>query len=183
MKPCRVEGCERRIRRLGLCFGHLNRGEDATVAQRVPATLRESEGHKRCCACDQWLPVERFTNDRNARDGRRAICLACHSSRRRVAKFGVSADWFTETLAAQGGCCAICQSPEPRGRGWAIDHDHQCCPSNGASCGKCVRGILCSPCNLALGLFADRVEVLASATDYLVRHAATAFDQDAQVLT
>ena len=32
-----------------------------------------------------------------------------------------------------------------------VDHDHNCCPENGKSCGKCVRGLLCMKCNFTVG--------------------------------
>lgn len=40
----------------------------------------------------------------------------------------------------------------------AVDHDHD---TGG------IRGILCQPCNMALGLFKDDEEILASAIEYL----------------
>jgi hypothetical protein len=44
-----------------------------------------------------------------------------------------------------------------------VDHDHRCCPGP-VSCGACVSGLLCTPCNLAAGHVsdsADRAEGLA----------------------
>lgn len=168
---CKAAGCGRRIRIGGLCFGHSRRGPDSPIAPRHKAASRDEAGRKRCFACTEWLPLETFTKDKRAPDGLRNICLECHRLRRRLYHFGISPDWFDTTFEAQGKCCAICQSPDPRGRGWAIDHDHRCCPGKSGSCGQCVRGILCSPCNLALGLMGDNVEVLASAADYIKRHA------------
>jgi hypothetical protein len=75
---------------------------------------------------------------------------------------------FDAMLAGQGGC-AICHRTEPTGNGqWAVDHDHGCCPGE-ESCGKCVRGILCSMCNHGLGMFEDNLDTLMSAVAYLKR--------------
>ena len=46
----------------------------------------------------------------------------------------------------QGGRCAICL----RRRRLAVDHDHRHCPGQ-EGCPTCVRGLLCFPCNGALG--------------------------------
>jgi recombination endonuclease VII len=38
-----------------------------------------------------------------------------------------------------------------------IDHDHNCCKTEKASCGKCVRGLLCVSCNTALGIIERKI--------------------------
>lgn len=48
-----------------------------------------------------------------------------------------------------------------------IDHDHSCCPGNARSCGNCVRGSLCGPCNHGLGYFRDDPVRLQAAIEYL----------------
>ncbi|MFD8270366.1 endonuclease domain-containing protein [Streptomyces althioticus] len=63
-------------------------------------------------------------------------------------RYGLSWEDYLGLLAFQGEACAVCRSVTPRGKGvWHVDHDHKCCPQSSESCGKCVRGILCSPCN------------------------------------
>lgn len=49
-----------------------------------------------------------------------------------------------------------------------VDHDHACCPS-GSSCGKCVRGFLCAPCNQILGFAKDDIAQLKGLVSYLER--------------
>jgi hypothetical protein len=68
-------------------------------------------------------------------------------------KYGLTARGYKQILDAQGGVCAICERP-PEGRRLAIDHDHDCCPggNNKKNCGKCIRGLLCTPCNTNLGV-------------------------------
>jgi len=67
---------------------------------------------------------------------------------------------YNALLEIQGGVCAICGSDDPKtgGRSFAVDHDHVT--------GK-VRGLLCSPCNRALGGFNDDPVRLQRAVDYL----------------
>jgi hypothetical protein len=66
-------------------------------------------------------------------------------------RFGITPEMYADMLARQGGRCAICEKPN----GFysvrlVIDHDHACCPGK-KTCGKCVRGLLCTACNLHLG--------------------------------
>lgn len=64
----------------------------------------------------------------------------------------------------QKGLCAICSK-------WAklvVDHDHTCC-NKPPTCGKCVRGLLCYPCNIGLGQFKDNPDLLRAAIAYLAK--------------
>ena len=76
---------------------------------------------------------------------------------------------YDRMLAAQGGVCAICLEPPPSGKFLDVDHDHSCCPGEGArtrTCGKCVRGLVCRSCNSALHLL-DNPAKRARAMVYL----------------
>jgi hypothetical protein len=48
-----------------------------------------------------------------------------------------------------------------------VDHDHQCCPVDRYSCGKCVRGLICRTCNMAAGLVYESSETARSLAAYL----------------
>lgn len=92
------------------------------------------------------------------------------TSIRQLAAFGLTPEDYDRMLSLQGGSCAICGgSPDRSGRcqRFFVDHDHRCCPDRAKSCGQCVRGLLCSACNSALGLFGDDPDRLRSALDYL----------------
>jgi hypothetical protein len=51
----------------------------------------------------------------------------------------------------QGYACGMCRELFAEGQLIHVDHDHECCPVKNRSCGKCVRGLLCHGCNIALG--------------------------------
>ena len=68
---------------------------------------------------------------------------------------------FDKMLDDQDGCCAICGTTEPGGRGWHVDHDH--------ATGK-NRGLLCTNCNVGIGHFKDTPALLELAASYLRLH-------------
>lgn len=78
-------------------------------------------------------------------------------------RYGVGIEWYQETLRKQSGCCAVCGADNPRRTNvkyFAVDHDH--------ATGK-PRGLICSPCNVGIGMLQDSVEILHQAIDYLER--------------
>jgi hypothetical protein len=68
--------------------------------------------------------------------------------------FGLTPQDVDSMVTEQGGLCAICRASEPK----HIDHDHET---------DRVRGILCGPCNMGLGLFGDEPGRLLAAIRYL----------------
>ena len=89
-------------------------------------------------------------------------------------RHSMGAGGFRKLLELQGGCCACCGDDlaidlrPGLGRSVHVDHDHSCCPT-GRSCGKCVRGILCSDCNSMLGMARDDPARLRFGVEYLER--------------
>lgn len=81
--------------------------------------------------------------------------------------FGLSLEEYQKMHDEQGGRCAICDSPETETRNGkvkmlAVDHCH--------GTGR-VRGLLCSPCNQAIGKLRDDPAIIRRAADYLDRYA------------
>jgi hypothetical protein len=89
------------------------------------------------------------------KNGGGRYCTICHRYNRIKSKYGVTAVQWDEMVLEQEGRCAICPEPlvEPH-----IDHDH--------ATGE-TRRLLCSPCNLVLGLMHDSPERLEAAALYL----------------
>lgn len=82
-------------------------------------------------------------------------------------KYGIGLQDLYMVLDLQRGGCAICgaRSPGRKGRGgkeseWIVDHDH--------STGK-VRGVVCHPCNVIMGLAKDNPTLLRDIAHYLER--------------
>lgn len=132
---------------------------------------------KTCCRCKQAKPLGAFHLSRRAVDGRDPRCRDCRKQdtarapkdpqRTRnhglVRLYGITATEYEELHAAQAGVCAICKEPETLTRNGVlrnlcVDHDH--------ITGQ-VRGLLCASCNLAVGKFKDKPDLMLSAADYL----------------
>lgn len=89
-------------------------------------------------------------------------------------RYGITPERYEAMLAEQGGLCAICHQAETaviKGTtcSLAVDHDRRCC-SGKKSCGKCVRGLLCGRCNMALGGIKESAETLRAMAAYLELH-------------
>lgn len=82
-------------------------------------------------------------------------------------QYGITIADFERMRQEQGGCCAVCgrsDSADKRGYRLHVDHCH--------ATGK-VRGLLCSNCNLGIGKFGDKPELLDAALQYVRKHLRT----------
>lgn len=168
---CSVDGCGSPIQAVRMCSRHHQRnfkyGNPLGGNPALPA-MEVTEMGRRCRKCRRDLPPSAFYEVANAT---KHVCKECEDLTKLARKYGLPPDQYWKMFHDQGGVCAVCGEP-PGGDGrfkrLSVDHDHACCPG-AESCGKCVRGLLCRPCNFGLGGFRDRVELLHAAEAYLRR--------------
>ena len=135
---------------------------------------------KVCRACKQEKRLIRdFHKRTDSPDGYNFICKVCNQEQVRNSKgraewlmryhlkkcTGLSWEQYEGLLEAQSGKCAICGSENPGRVGskfkrFHVDHCHQT---------ETIRGLLCTQCNTALGLFYDDPTILHNAIQYLKR--------------
>jgi hypothetical protein len=135
---------------------------------------------KICSACRADLPLTAFGKNRSAKDGLANQCLDClkesrrkwreanpglHRARHMKNRYGIALDEYEAMVKLTGGRCPVCgQPPSPVFEAaFDLDHDHLT--------GK-VRGLLCRPCNLALGGARDDPAILRALADYIEAHRA-----------
>lgn len=122
-------------------------------------------GQRKCNICCETKAVSEFYfNKKKLRPN--ACCKKCDCSRKRKynyssqrrsklkSKYGITDIDFELMLEKQNGTCAICSCAAAK----VVDHCHRT---------GVVRGLLCSPCNLMLGLANDNQKTLISALAYL----------------
>ncbi|HET8768701.1 MAG TPA: endonuclease domain-containing protein, partial [Pedococcus sp.] len=89
-----------------------------------------------CKGCQRTIRARQYAIHRDKELARNAEYRAANIARiaagqavNRLRRYGLTKDKFSAILAAQGGACAVCASPEPGGRhgSWHVDHDHDCC--------------------------------------------------------
>ena len=80
--------------------------------------------------------------------------------------YGLGDQDYGKIYEAQGGYCANCGRATGATRRLSVDHDHKCC-AGPVSCGYCVRGLLCRPCNDFLGYVRDDWNAFARGVRYL----------------
>lgn len=146
---------------------------------------------KRCANCKLAKPIDQFSRNRRNRDGFQSRCRSCQKeihrdyyvrnsesviartkvwaannpekvkilsrNRQRVRLYGLTSQDYDALMESQSSRCAGC-GDEFGDTMPHIDHDHM----TGA-----VRGLLCGPCNKALGMAADSSERLIGLARYL----------------
>lgn len=87
---------------------------------------------------------------------------AAYSRKRHLErKYGITPQRWDEMFAAQGGLCAICKVPGRTGKHGKLAVDH--CHVTGR-----VRGLLCTPCNISIGILGETPEQWQIVMNYLV---------------
>ena len=135
---------------------------------------------KICIKCGEVKDIELFAKGGKYLDGRRNYCKQCHSKyvtqyiknnpskrsrsdyKRKFKRHGLDESSYLLLLNKYNGKCHSCKDRDAIN----IDHDHSCC-SGSYSCGKCVRGVLCSQCNTALGLLQDSPQKIKNLIKYI----------------
>src|ERR1700741_3878738 len=108
---------------------------------------------------------------------KRSKCIHCskldyldnidqEKSRKLIYYYRITLIEYEELLVKQNGRCKICPNTPKTAGTLVVDHSHSCCPGR-RSCGKCIRGLLCSACNTAIGLLEDDVSRMAQAIIYI----------------
>lgn len=123
---------------------------------------KQDTGVCRTCEVEKPLTKE-FFYWRSESKTFRTECKECHKEREIKRKFGIDYLEYHRILKSQGYRCDICRSELESSRytKFAIDHCHRT---------GHVRGLLCTNCNTALGLFKDSQHRLDSAIKYLHKH-------------
>lgn len=136
-----------------------------------------------CNKCHKDLPEEDFRavavvgvvqalNWRAGKKVRRKICKNCHSieskkhynyekkrNQHLERRYNISQEDYDLMFKKQGEKCAICGRGEKQ-NSLSVDHDHET--------GE-IRGLLCPPCNRAIGILGDDIVGVERALHYLKR--------------
>lgn len=142
------------------CFQRTLTGYSARIDTRYDET------HQECRRCLRWLVHGNFTKGASGA-GLSTICKLC----RRIGNYNITLLTYTEMVSRQDNKCKICglQGADNLHGSLVIDHDHSCCDKASASCGECVRDLLCHMCNYSLGHLNENVTTIQNLIKYLER--------------
>jgi hypothetical protein len=139
---------------------HCRKGHELTPENTAICTYRDGRIRRQCRICKK-------NGYKIWRDKNREYLLGAYKRRRiaggvwsparvRMYRYGLTPERYQAMFSEQGGMCKLrC------GRAIAaVDHDH---------CTNLVRGLLCKPCNAALGLLKDDPLLMERAAEYIRR--------------
>ena len=118
---------------------------------------------KQCRSCGVEKPLSEYFI-RNDTGKHRNDCIQCQRDLKNAERYekvyGITLSDYDDMFIKQNGTCAICHLPQTDSRKnrLCVDHDH--------TTGE-VRGLLCSTCNVGIGLLKDDERLLSNAIKYL----------------
>ena len=129
---------------------------------------------KKCTNCKDMKDLNRFyfrINKKTETKYYQASCMECQNlydyktdkNHKLKKAYGITLDDYNKLLSKQKNKCSICEIDNNgkyrnKTRAFAVDHCHIT---------NKIRGLLCSDCNVALGLLKDNTIYLQSAIKYL----------------
>lgn len=145
-------------------------------------------GVKACYQCKETKPLDKFSKSKHGKyvGGVRTQCKACQSAEGKIyralkkesdpdysrrqhfrLRFKMSLKELHEIFVAVSFRCEACgiHQNDTHNNALSLDHDHACCPGE-YTCGECVRGVLCTKCNVAYGALGDSVENVEKLYEY-----------------
>jgi hypothetical protein len=141
----------------------------SATQKRKPSTRKRCkriitpDGKMECLDCREMKPLDEFLlHKRTMPDGtviskhHDSRCDVCRKGFRHKWKLGLTAEKLEKLRQRAKGKCEICQT-DLNGKG-VIDHCHKS--------GK-VRGILCTRCNVGVGMFRESLDTFLQAIKYL----------------
>lgn len=147
--PCKVDGCiNPRRRRQGAAYC-----EEHALMKNYERMIGRSSRPQivPCSMCEQLFNCASTSAWQACPNCQERLAGLLRSARRHHVNRETVYEW------ARRSACDLCGSKLYLGKGkygsqgFNIDHDHGCCGAGSMSCGKCVRGLLCTSCNTALG--------------------------------
>lgn len=138
----------------------LNRNKHiGLVSSRKNKTFVFFDGYNKICSkCKEIKSVDRFQKDKHKPSGYSSYCKDCRRNNKIKKLYNISIDEYDNLYKNQIGGCLICHTKHDR---LHIDHCH--------NTGK-VRGLLCSKCNMAIGLFNDDIKLLQETIKYISKN-------------
>src|SRR5581483_8240110 len=167
-RGCQVEGCDEPHCGLGYCETHRKlfryHGSATPTVRGRTRYMRVKAREATCVVCGETKPADSFRMSHSAASGLKDRCIECDMLAYRWRRnYGLSIETVFAAYREQDGCCAVCGDHYPLGgrpQGLVVDHSHVT--------GE-FRALLCSNCNVFIGLAQEDPDRLVRAVEYLRR--------------
>jgi hypothetical protein len=155
------------------CYEKKRYADDPVRGRRINSASYKKHRTVRLAGQKRWRkanPEKKKASDKAyAQTGKYSAYQKAYRQRNKAAlraktiakKFKIPVELYLSMIESHKGRCAICNGKPSKKKFLCVDHNHRT---------KKVRGLLCSQCNLALGLLRDSEALLKAALRYLNYH-------------